>query len=477
MKTSLIKIRTAYGIHETQLGAGSVELVGKKGTGKSSVLDAIRFALTNRTDRDYVVKEGADEAQIIIETDTGLYIDRKRKAEMSTSSLSLKENGMNVQRPQSFLDDIVTPLQLNPVDFISKPIAEQNRIILNLIDYEWDMRWIEDKFGEIPKGVDYNQNILSVLDQIQADNGVYYQTRQQINSEKLFKRKAAEDIAASIPENFNAKHWDSYDTSAKYEELSKVQQTNSRIERAKTFRESYQNKLRGITADRDIEISNAKAAISSEREGLLKTIERLKVEITAAEDKISGLDSKLKDKIQIAQSHFETAKAKIESDMGVADEYAEKKPMSTDALQLEIKTAEEMKKHLNEYYRMIRMQQEVDELTEQSDTLTEKIELARKLPGHVLSEANIPIAGLSVSAGVPLVNGLPLSNLSDGEKLDLCVDVAIANPKGLQIILIDGTERLDDESRAALYEKCKSKGLQFIASRTTNDDEMRVVEL
>jgi hypothetical protein len=61
---------------------------------------------------------------------------------------------------------------------------------------------------------------------------------------------------------------------------------------------------------------------------------------------------------------------------------------------------------------------------------------------------------------------LPLSNLSDGEKLDLCVDVAISNPKGLQIILIDGTERLDDESRAALYAKCKAKGLQFIATRT-----------
>lgn len=477
MKTSLIKIRTAYGIHETQLGARSVELTGKKGTGKSSVLDAIRFALTNRTDRDYVVKDGADEAQIIIETDTGLRIDRKRKAEMSTSSLILKENGMNVQRPQSFLDDIVTPLQLNPVDFISKPIAEQNRIILNLIDYEWDMRWIEDRFGEIPKGVDYDQNILSVLDQIQAENGVYYQTRQQINSEKLFKRKAAEDIAASIPENFNAEHWEAYDTSEKYEELSKIQQRNSQIERAKAFRESYQNKLRGITADRDIEISNAKAAISSEREGLLQAIERLKAEITAAEDKISGLDSKLKDKVQIAQSNFETAKAKLEADVGVADRYADKKPTPTDALQAEIKTAEAMKKHLNEYYRMVRMRQEVDELTEQSEALTEKIELARKLPGHVLSEANIPIAGLSVKDGIPLVNGLPLSNLSDGEKLDLCVDVAIANPKGLQIILIDGTERLDDESRAALYEKCKSKGLQFIASRTTNDDEMKVVEL
>ena len=62
----------------------------------------------------------------------------------------------------------------------------------------------------------------------------------------------------------------------------------------------------------------------------------------------------------------------------------------TDRLQSEIKTAEAMKKHLNEYYRMVRMQQEVDELTEQSEALTEKIELARKLPWSCAVEANIP---------------------------------------------------------------------------------------
>lgn len=272
MKTSLIKIRTAFGVHETQLSDKSVELTGRKGTGKSSVLDAIRYGLTNRSDRDYIVKQGADEAEIIIETDTGLHIDRKRKASMDTSQLGLKENGLNVPRPQTFLDDIITPLQLNPVEFIQKPIAEQNRIILNLIDYKWDMQTIQNWFGEIPKGVDYHQNILQVLNQIQADNGVYYQTRQQINSEKLFKKKAAEDIAASIPEHFDAAKWDAYDTGAKYAELSKIQQKNGVIERAKRFKESYDNSLRGLQADRDIAISNAKEAISGSVKGLKKRL-------------------------------------------------------------------------------------------------------------------------------------------------------------------------------------------------------------
>ncbi|MCI2026175.1 MAG: hypothetical protein LKJ74_05240 [Clostridiales bacterium] len=477
MKTSLIKIRSAFGVHETELSDKSVELTGRKGTGKSSVLDAIRYALTNRSDRDYIVKQGADEAEIIIETDTGLKIDRKQKAALDTSDLKLKENGLNVPRPQTFLNDIITPLQLDPVEFIQKPIAEQNRIILNLIDYQWDMQWIQDKFGEIPKGVDYKQNILSVLDQIQSEKGVYYQTRQEINSEKLFKKKASEDIALSIPEHFNAEKWELYDTGAKYQELNKIQQENSKIQRAKMFRDSYENKLRGITADRDIAISNIKEQISGEREGLEKTIERLKAEIRSAEDKLVGLDSKLQDKIAVAEAEFKEAKTKLDADTGIANKYADMEPTPTDALQSEISTAEAMKKHLNEYYRMKKMQEEVDNLQAKSDALTEKIELARKLPGEVLSEAKIPVEGLTVKNGIPLVHNLPLSNLSDGEKLDLCVDVAISNPKGLQIILIDGAERLDDESRAALYAKCKAKGLQFIATRTTNDNELKVTEL
>ena len=73
-----------------------------------------------------------------------------------------------------------------------------------------------------------------------------------------------------------------------------------------------------------------------------------------------------------------------------------------------------------------------------------------------------------------MINGLPVSNLSEGEKLQLCVDVALSKPNSLQIILIDGAEKLSDENREKLYKKCKDHGLQFIATRTTNDDELEV---
>jgi exonuclease SbcC len=126
---------------------------------------------------------------------------------------------------------------------------------------------------------------------------------------------------------------------------------------------------------------------------------------------------------------------------------------------------------------MVTLQNEVEDLAAQSAELTRKIEKARTLPGEILETATIPINGLTVKDGIPLINGLPVSNLSDGEKLDLCIDVAIQKPNGLQIILIDGVEKLSTDLRTKLYQKCKDKGLQFIATRTTDDEDLTVVEL
>ena len=139
--------------------------------------------------------------------------------------------------------------------------------------------------------------------------------------------------------------------------------------------------------------------------------------------------------------------------------------------------AERMRKHLNEYQRMTAMQHEVDALTEQSQELTRKIELARELPAKILETATIPVEGLTVENGVPLIHGLPISNLSDGELLELCVDITVSKPGQLQIILVDGAERLDKASRDKLYAKCKAKGLQLIATRVTDSDVLEVTEL
>ena len=76
-KITKIKIKNLFGISEFEADSKSIELLGGNGTGKTSVLDAIRYALTNRSSRACIVKQGATEGEIIIETDAGLAITRK----------------------------------------------------------------------------------------------------------------------------------------------------------------------------------------------------------------------------------------------------------------------------------------------------------------------------------------------------------------------------------------------------------------
>ena len=476
MKTTKIHIKNLFGISETELDGRSIEVTGSNGVGKTSIIDSIKYALTNDSSRDYVIKNGESEGEIFIETDTGLTIDRKKRVNQADYK-NIRQDGKPVQSPEAFVRELFTPLQIDPVRFTQMSRQEQNRIILDLIEFDWDLNWIKEKFGEIPQGIDYKQNILQVLNDIQSEKGVYFQTRQDINREIRNKTAFISDIAKDIPQGFQAEKWEAYDLSEAYTKITKAQEYNSRIERAKLFKDSYDNKVRGYQAEMEIAVSNLKSAIAAEREQLTSKIERKKAEIKAAEDKLNSLSDKIADKAKIFESEYREKVAKLDNDIKVADEYTGKQLVDISAMQAEVKTAEEMKKHLNEYKRMKSMQDELETLEEHSKALTSKIELARELPGEILKTATIPVKGLTVKDGIPLINGLPVSNLSEGEQLQLCVDVSLSKPNSLQIILIDGAEKLSEKNRIALYEKCKEKGLQFIATRTTDGDDLEVTYL
>ena len=476
MKTTKIIIKNLFGIREAALDGRSVELAGPKGSGKTSVLDAIRYALTNRSDRDYIIHQGADEGEIIIETDTGLSIDRKTRT-TKADTVKVRDGSMLQTRPAEFLAGIFTPLQLNPVAFTQLSRQEKNRVILSLIDFAWDMNWIKEQFGEIPQGVDYSKHILEVLSDIQAESGVYFQSRQNLNRDIRNKQAFIADIAKDIPPHYDAARWEAYPTREKYQELERIREANSRIERAKSFREGFDAKKRGLEAERAIQLTAIEQDISTQREAITGDIQRMEAQIAAAREKLDGLAQRRKEREELEDARFRESLAKLERDVGVADQYAEQEIQDTSALSAELDEAEQMRSHLNEYRRMRDMQTELDELTARSQALTDKIELARELPATILAQATIPVEGLTVEDGVPLIHGLPISNLSDGELLELCVDITVSKPGQLGIILVDGAERLDSVSRERLYAKCKAKGLQLIATRVTDSEEMEVIEL
>lgn len=476
MRIVKLKIRNLFGISELEAGGNSIELTGKNGAGKSSVIDAIKYALTNKSDRKYIVRNGEIEGEVLIETDSGLRINRKVRTNQADYK-SVKNNGVEVNSPETFLKDIFTELQLNPVEFMNMTEKQQNAIILDMIEYDWDMSKIKEWFGEIPAWVSYDQNILCVLNDIQSEKGDYFTERTDINRDIRNKKAFVEDIAATIPAGYNLEKWEKASAGEIYQKIERIRKENEEIQKAKSLLDERDSKVRKFEADREIKRAALTTEFGNRKAQIDKDILQLQEQIKALQAEKDGLEERLADKLSLAEQEYKANVARYDAEVENYKEYRDKEVVDVSELVTQANEIEKMKSHINEYKRMLSLKDEIGALEKQSKILTDRIEKARTLPGEILADCRIPIAGLTVKDGTPLINGLPISNLSDGEKLDLCIDVAIQNPKGLQIILIDGVERLSTEWKERLYQKCKEKGLQFIAARTTDDDVMAVMEL
>lgn len=476
MKITKLKIRNLFGIKEFDSNGGSVELDGKNGVGKSAVIDAIKYALTNRSNREYLIRNGESEGEVLIETDTGLRINRKPRINKADYK-SIRQGNDPAEKNESFLREIFTPLQLNPVEFAGMDTNEQNRIILDLVDFKWDLNWIKEQFGEIPPDVNYEQNILRVLFDIQRDEGYYFLTRQDINREARNKTAFIQEIGATLPPNYDAKKWEGVNLGDIYKQIETIRNKNEQVEKAKNMVKGRDGRLRQFQADLEIQKSTIDRETTFTRNGLEKEITALEAKIKEHRTILANLEEKKADKLTVAQKTYEAAVGELEGEVRQYEDLAKQEIASFAKLDEEAANVEKMKSHVNEFNRMVGLMDDVLSLEKQSDALTAKIEKARTLPGEILANSNIPIAGLTIKDGVPLINNLPVANLSEGEKLDLCISIAVEKEGALQLVLIDGIERLATEKRETVYAKLKDKGVQFIATRTTDDDELTVIEL
>ena len=420
MKISKISIENLFGIEQLELDGKSVELTGSNGMGKSSVLDAIRLALTNNSKRKYIIKNGQKEGKIYVKLDDGTTIERKKRTDKSDYKSIKDGDGNDISSPESFLKDIFTPLQLEPVEFLSMTEQEQNRILLNLIKFDKDKKqFITEKFKEEINWVDYDNSILEILNEIQSKDGKYYQVREEINRNIRNEQAIIADIVKDIPDNYDVEKWRNFTLSDKYEELNKKKEFNAKIDKSIAYKEDYENKvtaLDNILKNCLLEIETVK---SNERKEIENKIADFKNQISLLEKDLENLDNKYLLNSNNAQAEHDKEIAKLDENIKIANEWAAKTKEETDTLENELKIAEEMKGHINEYDRMAEKKEHIEVLKGQSEALTDKIELARNLPGEILKEVEIPVKNLTVENGIPLVNNLAISNLSERRKITI----------------------------------------------------------
>lgn len=120
-----------------------VTLTGKNGAGKSSVLDAIWWALAGeRNIQDQPVRQGEKAATVRVDLD-GIVVERRFNAG-GTSRLTVEsKDGAVFRSPQAMLDSMLGALAFDPLEFVSLKPAEKIKMLRAALTTDVDFDALE----------------------------------------------------------------------------------------------------------------------------------------------------------------------------------------------------------------------------------------------------------------------------------------------------------------------------------------------
>ena len=132
--------------------SGTVVVSGKNGAGKTSVLDAIAIAIAGKRflkDLSKPIREGETNAEVSIETDSGLLITRRwteKNSSAGTLSVTDKDN-RKYSSPQAFLEGLIGEISFDPLSFANSKPQDQKATLLELMGV--DLGRLDEKRDEL----------------------------------------------------------------------------------------------------------------------------------------------------------------------------------------------------------------------------------------------------------------------------------------------------------------------------------------
>lgn len=243
-----------------------VQVTGKNGSGKSSTLDAIWWALAGGDAiQGKPIRDGQETARIRL--DLGDLIVERKFNEKGTTLIVQNAEGAKYGSPQKMLDALVGSLSFDPLEFSRMKAKDQFDLLRQFV-----------------ASVDF--------DAIDAANKADYDKRAQVNRD--VKQYLAAANAIEVPAGMDDAQ--PIDESALVEKLKNAADTNADINARKQRRER--------AADRVTEISSRILTLQSEIDALKKEREELDNAIKTAEPLPALVDTaEVQKQIEDARAH------------------------------------------------------------------------------------------------------------------------------------------------------------------------------
>lgn len=394
---------------------GLTVIGGRNGQGKSSVLDAITWALGgDRYRPDEPTRRGAaTPAKVRVEMSNGLVAERRGK----TGALHVTDESGR-KAGQQLLNEFVSQLALDLPRFMRGSDSEKATALLHTL------------------GIDEQ---LAALDgQIRGT----YEDRQLAGRDAKAKRAYADKLP---------RHPDAPDAPVSVADLVREQQgILARNGERQRKRDRAAQLRQAVEADRR-EQETARQAV----EDATRRVAEARARLEEANARAAGDAADLADAEKTAEQLVDESTAEIEASIASVEETNAKVIDNQKAAE----AADEAARAEAEY-----------------DALTDKLDGLRGQRKSLLDGAPLPLEGLSIDeAGRLTFHGHTWGDMSGAEQLRVATAIVRATKPECGFVLVDELEQMDPQTLADFGAWAEGEGLQVIGTRVASDDTCTVV--
>ncbi len=403
-------------LHLQPNGKPIVTLGGKNGAGKSSTLDAIEMAIGGaKTIPQMPIRQGQVQARVVV--DLGEIVV-ERIIDASGTKLAVRPSGTNskpIKSPQGVLDALFARICFDPYEFYTLDPAKQDAQLRKLAGIDLaDLELVEHQVYEARTAT--NRALKSVT-----------------------ARYDAAPMHAGLPDK----------------ELS-VADLNKHMDDARAVIDSH-NQARAALEEDAAEIAESEGFIAQQK----KQIAELTSQITALVAEQASEEVNL----ATAREDYKTRQAEVDA---LIDP-------ELDPIRERIRTAEETNRKIRENAVRAALAAEAQTLRTAADQDTKKLEELDRAKKDRLAAAKFPVSGLGFESFGPTLDGVPLAQASDGQKLRLSVAIGFALNPTVRVLLLRRGSLIDDDHLAIIAEMAAEHGGQcWIERVTSNPDDVDV---
>ena len=393
---------------------GLTVIGGRNGQGKTSVLDAIMWALGgDRFKPTKPVRAGAEKLVIKVEMNNGVTVERKGVAG------ALKVTSATGKGGQALLNEFVNGFALNLPKFMSATGTEKANMLLDAYP---------EKGAEIQR---MNEGIKRL-----------YNERLALGQIADRKRKYADELP------FDPEAPDQPLTGT--EMSTKLRDAMAINAKNEALRQNTDKALRDLESER-------------------KTLERRHARVKDLEKQLAEARSEAEIQVvavQAAEANLAQAKLKTKLLRDLDTSTIEREMEEIDALNAKVRA--------NESKRLA--EAEADDLREQYNDMSHQIDKLRSDRLALLQEMDLPLEGLLIDEdGEIIYQDAKWDCMSGAEQLKVATAICAAMKPDCGFVLLDKLEAMDVETLAEFSEWLKDRKLQAIGTRVGTGDENSII--